>query len=74
VAALPMVTQRYDVIQGKRRITLGDFGGKLAKKRKSVAQSKLRTTTYVEVSACNHSDSNRYKFSNVRGAGSQGNV
>jgi hypothetical protein len=73
VAALPMVTQRYDVIQGKRRIRLGDFGGKLAKKRKSVAQSKLRTTTYVEVSACNRFDSGRYKFSNVRGADSQGN-
>jgi hypothetical protein len=69
-----MVTQRYDVIQGKSRITLGDFGGKVAKKRKGVAQSKLRTTTYVEVSACNRSDSGRYKFSNVRGADSQGNV
>jgi hypothetical protein len=69
-----MVTQRYDVIQGKRRITLGDFGGKLAKKRKSVAQSKLRTMTYVEVSACNRSDSGRDKFSNVRGADTQGNV
>ena len=46
-----MVTQRYDVIQGKRRIRLGDFGGKLAKKRKNVAQSKLRTTTYVAVRA-----------------------
>src|SRR6266446_6020774 len=45
----------------------------LAKKRKSVAQSKLRTTTYVEVSACNRFDSGRYKFSNVRGADSQGN-
>jgi hypothetical protein len=74
VAALPMVTQRYDVIQGKRRITLRDFGGKLAKKRKNVAQSKLRTMTYVEVSARNRSDSGRYKFSNVRGADSQGNV
>jgi hypothetical protein len=74
VAALPMVTQRYDVIQGKRRITLGDFGGKARQKRKNVAQSKLRTTTYVEVSACNRSDSGRYKFSNVRGVDSQGNV
>jgi hypothetical protein len=46
----------------------------LAKKRKSMAQSKLRTTTYAEVLACNRSDSGRYKFSNVRGAGSQGNV
>ena len=74
VADLPMVTQRYDVIQGKR----GDAGRVLmerpAKKRKSVAQSKLRTTTYVEVPACNRSDSGRYKFSNVRGAESQRNV
>jgi hypothetical protein len=75
VAALPMVTQRYDVIQGKRRITLGEILVESSpKKRKSVAQSKLRTTTYVEVSACNRSDSGRYKFSNVRGADSQGNV
>jgi hypothetical protein len=54
--------------------TLGDFGGKLAKKRKSMAQSKLRTTTYVEVLACNRFDFGRYKFNNVRGADSQGNV
>jgi F420-0:gamma-glutamyl ligase-like protein len=74
VAALPMVTQRYDVIQWKRRISWGILVGKLAKKRKSVAQSKLRTMTYVEVSARNRSDSGRYKFSNVRGADSQGNV
>lgn len=47
---------------------------KLAKKRKSMAQSKLRTTTYVEDLACNRSDSGCYKFSNVRSAGSQGNV
>jgi hypothetical protein len=47
---------------------------KLAKKRKSVAQSKLQTTTYVEVWARNRSDSGRIKFSNVRDAGSQGNV
>ncbi len=54
--------------------TLGDFGGKLAKKKKNVAQSKLRTTTYAEVLACNRSDFGRYEFSNVRGADSQGNV
>jgi hypothetical protein len=74
VAALPMVTQRYDVIQGKRRISWGILVEKLANKRKRVAQSKLRTTTYVEVSARNHSDSGRYKFSNVRGANTQGHV
>jgi len=69
-----MVTQRYDVIQGKREAALGSFGGNASKKRKIVAQSKLRTITYVEVSACNRSDSGRYKFSSVRGADSQGNV
>ena len=53
---------------------LGILVGKLAKKRKSVAQSKLRTMTYVEVSARNRSDSGRHKFSSVRGADSQGNV
>jgi len=70
-----MVTQRYDVIQGKRRVTLGEvFAESLAKKRKSVAQSKLRTITYVEILACNRSDSRRYKFRNVRGADNQRNV
>jgi hypothetical protein len=34
VAALPMVTQRYDVIQGKRGVTLGSFGGKACQKKK----------------------------------------
>jgi hypothetical protein len=73
VAALPMVTQiRCNSREnGLRR---GILVEKLAKKRKSMAQSKLRTTTYVEVLACNRSDSGRYKFNNVRGAGSQGNV
>jgi hypothetical protein len=69
-----MVTQRYDVIQGKRRISWGILVEKPAKKRKSVAQSKLRTTTYAEVSARNRSDYGRHKFSNVRGADTQGNV
>jgi hypothetical protein len=74
VAALPMVTQRYDVIQGKRGVTLGSLVGRLAKKRKSVAQSKLQTITYVEVSACNRSDSGRYKFGSVPSADSERNI
>jgi len=64
----------FEIRDPRRRITLREFGGTLAKKRKSVAQSKLRTTTYVEVLACYRSDSGRIKFSNVRDAGSQGNV
>jgi len=74
VAALPMVTQRYDVIQGKREAGLAVLVETPAKKRKIVAQSKLQTITDVEVSACNRSDSGRYKFSSVLGADSQGNV
>jgi hypothetical protein len=58
---------------------LGDCGTKArAQKKKKrgagVAQSKLPTITYVEVLACNRSDSGRYKFSNVRGADNQRSV
>jgi hypothetical protein len=58
MAALPMVTQRSDVIQGKRRISLGSsLPERLPKKEKAWRSLSFGTITYVEALVCNRSAS-----------------